>query len=113
MGPQIRIPISFDLDLVKPNKFVTSDGKIVFCKCNQKEIRIAGWMLIAFIDGEAVECASFKNGPHGCADIVNEEKQETRLVHGNIQAFLCIPHKPGEKIPKIEIFVSDMELTEA
>jgi len=112
MKSQIRIPISFNLDLVKPNKIVTSNGQAVMFKLNNKENIVMGWMLIAYMNGEALECISFKNGTHGSADVVDREKQQTKLINGNIQVFMCIPYKSNKKIPKIEIFISDMELNE-
>jgi len=110
MKPQIRVPISFDLDLVKADRIVTSDNKIVMLKVDNEELIVAGWMIIAHLNGEALECVSFKNGKHGCADMVDFEKQQTNLVYGNIQASICISHKTGNKVPKTEVFISDKEL---
>ena len=114
MKSQIRIPISFDLDLVKPKKVVSSGDKIVVLKVGDKEKVVMGWMLIAYLNGEVLEnVLSFKNGKHGCADIINLKKQQTNLIQGNIQAFLCVPCKTGNKIPRVKVFVSNTELTEA
>ena len=110
MRPQVRVPISFDLDLVKADKIVTSDNKVVMIKVNGKESIVSGYMMIAHLNGEALECISFKNGKHGCADIVDHEKLQTNLVYGNILASVCVPHKIGEKALKVEVFVSDKEL---
>ena len=112
MKPQIRIPISFDLDLVTADRVVTSDNKVVILKVDNEESTVAGWMLIAHLNGEALDCVSFKNGKHGCADVVDLEKQQTNLVYGNIQASLCVSHKAGSKISKAKVFISDKELME-
>jgi len=112
MKPQIRVPISFDLDLVRADRVVTSDNKIVMLRVDREESAVAGWMMIAHLDGEALECVSFKNGKDGRADVVDLEKQQTVLIKGDIQAFLCVPHKSGDKVPKVEVFISDKELAE-
>jgi len=114
MKSQIRIPISFDLDLVKPNKVVSSSNKIVVLKIDEREQSVMGWMMVAYLNGEALEnVLSFKNGKHGCADIINLKKQQTNLVQGSIQAFLCVSYKARNKIPKVKVFISNNEMVEA
>ena len=70
-----------------------------------------GWQLIAFLNDDPLECISFSNGRHGCADIVGDNGQ-TVLVCGHIKTYLCIPYDKGQMPPKVEVFISDVELNE-
>jgi hypothetical protein len=109
MAKQIRIPINFKLDLVRPNRPVTSDGRLVMYRCKDKEEVIFGWMILATLDGHSLDCLSCRNGKDGQADAVNSDGS-TSLVFGNIKTFFCLPYEKSGKLPKIEVFISNKTL---
>jgi len=110
MNTHIQIPILFDLDVIRANKIVTSQNKMVSFKIEkegERERAISGWMMIAYIDGRPLECALCKNGKDGWAEIVGPNAN-TEIVKGDIKTYLCIPSK--DKDLKVSVSITDTEI---
>ena len=101
------ITIPFDLDVVKAEQIISSDGKVVFYKDPESphEGCIRGYQMIAYMDGRPLEAIMFKNGKDGWAEVLGD-KADAKMIKGNIEARAILPKLST-------VYISDFELNKA
>jgi hypothetical protein len=108
---QVRVLITENLDVVSRNRVATSDHKILMYIQNEDGIErlIQGSRVVPYVGEQPIESSvKFKNGPDGWVEFRDSEGEKQK-ISGNIFAYLSIPFEPGEKPPKVKVFVSDLE----
>lgn len=109
---QVRALIEPDLDVIRPDTMVTADKKVVMYIENQDGLEkiIHGFNLIVYLnDRELDKCTSCKNGKTGWAEFIDDDLN-IQKIQGDVKVYLCVPFKQGDKPPRIDIKVSDMEI---
>jgi hypothetical protein len=109
---QTRILIEKDLDIIKPDTFVSCDGKIVTYIENKDGIEkiMRGYQIQPYLNGREIEgCTQCKNGSDGWVEYIDEEMTIQKKT-GDVKLYLCIPIEMNKKAPRVDINISDMKI---
>ena len=113
-GPQVRALIEKDLDVIRPDEVVTSDNKILMFIENQDGIEkiVRGWSVIIYVNNQEIEkCIRCKNGTLGWAEFIDADLN-LKKVDGDVKVYLCVSFQQGQKPPRIDITISDIEINQ-
>jgi hypothetical protein len=109
---QTRVLIERDLDVIKPDEVVSSDKKILTYIENKNGIEkiMRGYQVIAYLDNEEIKnCMKYKNGEDGWVEFI-DEKMKIKRKEGDVKAYLCLQFDQGQKAPRVDISISDMQI---
>jgi len=110
--PQVRALIEKDLDVIKPDEIVTCDNKVVMFIENQDGVEkiVRGWSVAVYINDQEIEkCIRCKNGISKWAEYIDADLN-LKKAEGDVKVYLCVAFKNGQKPPRIDITVSDIEI---